>query len=164
VENRKIGYALFESGEVLYNQNMAQRRMFSFRITESARFLKMPLSSQALYFHLCMHADDDGIVEAYRIIKYIETKEDDLNILVAKNFVRVLNDDLVAFVSDWHEHNLIRADRKVDSIYKELLVQVLPEAQVVQAAPRADRPKNEPESRTHLVGRPAKKWDGNGTA
>ena len=47
---------------------MANRRMFSARITESTKFLKMSATSQNLYFHLCMHADDDGIVEAFQIM------------------------------------------------------------------------------------------------
>ncbi len=38
---------------------MAERRMFSRSVVESARFLKMPVSSQNLYFHLVMNADDD---------------------------------------------------------------------------------------------------------
>ncbi|KLD61706.1 hypothetical protein WP50_00105 [Lactiplantibacillus plantarum] len=64
---------------------MAQRRMFSNRITDSAKFLKMPLSSQALYFHLGLHADDDGVVEAFSVMRQTGAVEDDLRILVAKN-------------------------------------------------------------------------------
>jgi hypothetical protein len=40
---------------------MAQRRMLSLRIVDSARFLQMPLTAHALYFHLALHADDDGV-------------------------------------------------------------------------------------------------------
>lgn len=47
---------------------MAERRMFSARITESTRFLKMPATSQNLYFHLGLNADDDGVVEAYPVM------------------------------------------------------------------------------------------------
>ena len=87
---------------------MAQRRMFSNRITNSARFIKMPLSSQALYFHLGLHADDDGVVEAFSIMRQTGAVEDDLRILVAKGFVSVLNDDLVTYITDWNENNKIR--------------------------------------------------------
>ena len=66
---------------------MASRRMFSKRLINSARFLKMPISCQALYFHLGLNADDDGIVEAYNVIKTIGCTEDDLKVLVAKGFV-----------------------------------------------------------------------------
>ena len=100
---------------------MADRRMFSKRIIKSARFLKMPISVQALYFHLGLEADDDGVVEAYMVMKSIGCTEDDLKILVAKGYVKVLNEDLVTYIVDWTENNKIRADRKKESIYRELL-------------------------------------------
>ena len=117
---------------------MSTRRMFSIRLINSARFLRMPISSQALYFHLGMHADDDGIVEAYPVIKTIGCTEDDLRVLVAKGFVQVLNDDLVSYITDWSEHNTIRPDRKIDSIYKDLLLQINPDVKLVEKRPRAD--------------------------
>ena len=122
---------------------MADRRMFSRRIINSAKFLKMPVSTQCLYFHLGLNADDDGIVEAYMTIKMVGATEDDLKILVAKNFVQVLNEDLVTYITDWKENNKIRADRKVDSIYKDLLLQVNPEVQLLESKQRADRKKSE---------------------
>ncbi|MDN3073244.1 DnaD domain protein [Enterococcus faecalis] len=106
---------------------MAQRRMVSNTIVRSARFLKMPPTSQNLYFHLIMNADDDGVVEAFPIMRMIGSTEDDLKILMAKTFVYVLNDDLVTFINSWTEHNKIRKDRKVDSIYKDLLLKVVPD-------------------------------------
>lgn len=117
---------------------MAERRMFSKRIINSARFLKMPVSTQCLYFHLGLHADDDGIVEAYTIINSVGASEDDLKVLVAKGFVTVLNDDLVTYITDWAENNKIRSDRKVDSIYRDLLLQVLPDVNIQQKTMRAD--------------------------
>lgn len=117
---------------------MAERRMFSKRIINSARFLKMPVSTQLLYFHLGLHADDDGVVEAYTVMNAIGVTEDDLRILVAKGFVQVLNEDLVTYITDWKENNKIRADRKVDSIYKDLLLQMVPDAQLLQPRQRAD--------------------------
>ncbi len=117
---------------------MANRRMFSCRIIGSARFLKMPISSQALYFHLGLHADDDGVVEAYNVIKQIGCSEDDLRVLVSKGFVQVLNEDLVSYITDWNENNYIRADRKIDSIYKDLLISMNPEIHLIEKRPRAD--------------------------
>lgn len=121
---------------------MANRRMFSKRITNSGRFLKMPATSQTLYFHLGLDADDDGIVEAYKVIKLTNANEDDLKVLITKDFIKMLNDDLVVVILDWREHNLIRADRKVDSIYKDLLQEKLPDFEVLEAKDRADRPKD----------------------
>ena len=120
---------------------MAERRMFSKRIISSARFLRMPASAQSLYFHLGMAADDDGIVEAYPVMQMINAAEDDLKILAAKGFVRILNEDLVTYILDWKENNKVRADRKVDSIYKDLLLQVLPDEKLIRQRERADRPQ-----------------------
>lgn len=120
---------------------MAQRRMFSKRIVESARFLKMPPSTQSLYFHLGLHADDDGVVEGYNVMMQTGATEDDLKILVAKGFVTVLNDDLVTYINDWRENNRIRADRKVDSIYTDLLLKMLPDIEIQHAKVRADTGK-----------------------
>ena len=121
---------------------MAARRMFSLKIINSAKFLKMPTSSQLLYFHLAINADDDGIVEGYNVIRMIGCSEDDLKILVAKGFIIVLNEDLVSFITDWTEHNSIRADRKIDSIYRELLLQI-PGIETVTKRQRTDVKKIE---------------------
>ena len=118
---------------------MAERRMFSKRVINSARFLKMPSSTQALYFHLGLNADDDGVVEAFPVMRLVGATEDDLKLLFAKNFIHILNDDLVTFIIDWKENNKLRADRKIDSIYKDLLLQVLPDTQLLESKPRADR-------------------------
>ena len=91
---------------------MAERRMFSKAVVESARFLKMPATSQNLYFHLAINADDDGVVEAYTVINLVKANEDDLRVLLGKGFVKILNDDLVTYIVDWRTHNKIRADRK----------------------------------------------------
>lgn len=115
--------------------------MFSKRIINSGRFLKMPISTQALYFHLGLNADDDGIVEAYNVLNSTGASEDDLRILVAKGFVYVLNEDLVTYIMDWTENNKIRADRKIDSVYKDLLLQIIPEVKLLEKKQRADRVK-----------------------
>lgn len=117
---------------------MATKRMFSIRIIDTARFMKMPISCQALYFHLALRADDDGVVEAYNVMRLLGCSEDDLRVLVAKKFVQVLNEDLVSYINDWTVHNSIRADRKIDSIYKELLISVNPDIQLVEKKQRAD--------------------------
>ena len=120
---------------------MAERRMFSKRIVRSAKFLKMPVSSRELYWQLGIEADDDGIVESFNVMRMTGATEDDLRVLVSKGFVQVLNEDLVAYITDWNENNKLRADRKVDSIYKHLLLQINPDVQLIQAKPRADTKK-----------------------
>ena len=137
--------------------------MFSKRIVESARFLKMPPSTQALYFHLGLHADDDGVVEGYNVMMQTGATEDDLKILVAKNFVTVLNDDLVTYINDWRENNRIRADRKVDSIYKDLLLKMLPDIEIQHAKARADTGKRTGVKQLEENGRPVdNQWTSNG--
>lgn len=118
---------------------MAQRRMISQKIINTARFLKMPSDSQCLYFHLCLNADDDGVVEAYPIMRQTGSTEDNLRILEAKGFIKVLNEDLITFILDWNEHNKIRADRKVNSIYKDLIIQIVQGAELIEPKPRSDR-------------------------
>ena len=119
---------------------MAKRRMFSQDVIQSARFIKMPSETQALYFHLALSADDDGIVEAFNIMRLVGATEDSLKLLVAKGFIVILNDDLVTYITDWTEHNKIRADRKIDSIYKDLLLKIVPDAELIKPKQRADRP------------------------
>lgn len=118
---------------------MPDHRMFSRRICESARFLQMPSSTQNLYFHLGLHADDDGIVEAFSVLRIVNATEDDLRILVAKRFVIILNEDLITYICDWTENNRIRSDRKVDSLYQDLLLQIVPDAPIQKRKQRADR-------------------------
>ena len=103
---------------------MAIRRMFSKNVINSGRFLRMPQSSRLLYYDLGMAADDDGIVEAFSVIRSTGATEDDLRVLSARNFVTVLNDDLVSYINEWHENNYIRPDRYTPSIYAKLLVKV----------------------------------------
>lgn len=100
---------------------MAERRMFSKTVTNSARFLRIPSTARLLYYDLGMAADDDGVVEAFTVMRTTGAAEDDLRVLAAKGFVRILNKDLVSFITDWRENNWIRADRKRPSVYADLL-------------------------------------------
>ena len=103
---------------------MAERRMFAKSVIGSARFLRMPPSSRLLYYDLGMNADDDGVVEAFSVMKLTGATEDDLRVLMSKGFVRVMNDDLVTWIVDWKRNNLIKTDRYHQSIYSDLLVKL----------------------------------------
>lgn len=98
--------------------------MFAKAIIGSARFLTMPPSSRLLYYDLGMAADDDGVVEAFTVMRTTGAVEDDLRVLVSKGFVLVLNDELVSFIVDWSKNNQIRKDRYQPSIYTGLLVKM----------------------------------------
>lgn len=116
----------------------ANRRMFSNRIANSARFLQMPSDSQLLYFHMVLRADDDGIVESYPLMKLLGLAPDNFKVLIAKGFIEELNEDQVIVILDWLEHNKIRPDRKVNSIYLPLLKKRLPELPTITPKPRVD--------------------------
>lgn len=98
---------------------MAERRMFTQKITESDAFLELPLSSQCLYFHLCMNADDDGFVNnPKRLIKMLGNTEDDMRLLLAKRFLIAFESGVIV-VKHWRMHNLLRKDRYKETEYKD---------------------------------------------
>lgn len=100
---------------------MAEKRMFTQKIIDSDAFLDMPLSTQALYFHLNMRADDDGFVNSpKRIQRTIGATDDDLRLLIAKRFV-ICFDNGVIVIKHWRMHNTLKSDRYKPTQYQELL-------------------------------------------
>lgn len=98
---------------------MAERRMFSKTIVDSDAFLDMPLSTQALYFHLSMRADDDGFLNnAKKIQKIIGASDDDLKLLIIKRFVIAFDDGIIV-VKHWRMNNYLRKDRYTPTVYQE---------------------------------------------
>ena len=98
---------------------MAQRRMFSKTITNNDNFIEMPDSSQNLYFHLSMNADDDGFVDNWKsIMRMTGHKEDDLKILIAKQFIIPFDSGIIV-IKHWKIHNYLRSDRYKETIYLE---------------------------------------------
>lgn len=90
---------------------MAERRMFAKKITESDAFLDMPSSTQMLYFHLSMNADDDGFVNnPKKIQRMCGASDDDFKLLIAKSFV-ILFESGVIVIKHWKMHNYIQSDR-----------------------------------------------------
>lgn len=98
---------------------MAERRMFAKTIIDSDAFLDMPMSSQCLYFHLCMRADDDGFLNnPKKIQRMIGASDDDLKLLTVKNFV-IPFDTGVVVIKHWKIHNYIQNDRYKPTVYTE---------------------------------------------
>ncbi|WP_449453323.1 DnaD domain-containing protein [Streptococcus suis] len=120
---------------------MGNRRMISKTVTQTQRFLQMPLEAQALYFHLIQNSDDDGVVEAFPVVRMIGASDDGLKLLHVKGFVTPLNHEMVYFITDFHEQNKVRADRKVNSVYIDLLKEFVPGIELTDPRQRADRPK-----------------------
>lgn len=100
---------------------MAEKRMFTQKIIDSDAFLDMPLSAQALYFHLNMRADDDGFVNnPKRITKLVNASEDDLKILLLKRFIIGFASGVIV-IKHWRMHNTLKSDRYKPTQYQEEL-------------------------------------------
>ncbi|CUQ09569.1 replication initiation protein [Clostridium paraputrificum] len=98
---------------------MAERRMFAKTIIDSDAFLDMSLSTQALYFHLSMRADDDGFVNnPKKIQRMIGSGDDEMKMLIAKKFI-IPFDSGVCVIKHWRIHNYIQKDRYKETVYKE---------------------------------------------
>ncbi|GEP75490.1 DnaD domain-containing protein [Weissella thailandensis] len=101
---------------------MAQRRMFSKKVTDTDIFLDMPLSAQALYFHLNMHADDDGFIGNINTIKrMVGASNDDEKLLIAKQLLIPFEQSGVVVIRDWRIHNYIRKDTYNQTMYTQEL-------------------------------------------
>jgi hypothetical protein len=93
--------------------------MFSKQIIDSDAFLEMPLSAQALYFHLSMRADDDGFVDNPRKIqRMVSASGDDLKLLIAKRYILTFESGVIV-IKHWRIHNTLRNDRYKETVYLE---------------------------------------------
>ena len=98
---------------------MAERRMIAKTIIDSDLFLDMPMSTQCLYFHLNMRADDDGFINnPKKIQRMIGCNDDDIKLLITKNFIIPFESGVVV-IKHWKIHNYIRMDRYKETLYKE---------------------------------------------
>lgn len=98
---------------------MAERRMFAKTIIDSDAFLDMPLSTQALYFHLAMRADDEGFVNnPKKIQRMIGASDDDCKILASKRFILTFQSGIIV-IKHWKIHNYIQSDRFKETVYLE---------------------------------------------
>lgn len=91
--------------------------MFTKKITESDAFLEMPSSTQMLYFHFCMNADDDGFVNnPKKIQRMCGASDDDFRLLIAKSFVLTFDSGIIV-IKHWKMHNYIQSDRYIPTDY-----------------------------------------------
>lgn len=98
---------------------MAERRMFAKTIVDSDAFLDMPLTTQALYFHLSMRADDDGFVNnPKKIQRMIGATDDDIKLLLTKRFILVFDSGVIV-IKHWRMHNYIQKDRYKPTAYQK---------------------------------------------
>ena len=98
--------------------------MMSKKIIDTDNFLDMPQSTQCLYFHLLLRADDDGFIQSPKsIMRITGCKEDDLKLLNAKGFVIGFETGVIV-IRHWRIHNYVQSDRYSKS--------ELPEAKCVE--------------------------------
>lgn len=98
---------------------MAERRMFAKVIVDTDAFLDMPLSTQALYFHLGIRADDEGFVSnPKRIQRLIGAADDDLRLLISKRFVLAFRSGVIV-IKHWRISNTLRKERIKPTLYQE---------------------------------------------
>ena len=98
---------------------MASRRMFSIDVTETDNFLGLPLTAQALYFHLGMQGDDDGFVSNPRsIMRITGFSEQDLTVLVESGYIITFRSGVIV-ISDWKVNNYLRGDRHKPTIFQD---------------------------------------------
>lgn len=98
---------------------MAERRMFAKTIIDSDAFLDMPQTTQLLYFHLSMRADDDGFINNPKsIMRNVRCTEDDMKVLISKKYIIPFESGVVV-IKHWKIHNYIAKDRYQETKYKE---------------------------------------------
>ncbi len=83
------------------------------------------------------------MVESYPVMRLLGTTADSFKVLIAREFIKELNNEQVVVITDWSEHNIIRADRKVNSVYIDLLRNASPSTQILLPKPRSDVENNE---------------------
>ena len=89
---------------------MANRRMFSLSVVDTDKFLEMPATTQLLYFHLGMRADDDGFVSSPRkVLSFTNCTNDDMKVLISKGFIIPFESGIVV-ITHWKQHNYIQSD------------------------------------------------------
>lgn len=104
--------------------SMAERRMFAKSIIDSDMFLDMPLSTQALYFHLSMRADDEGFINnPKRIMRTVGCNEDDMRLLITKQYIIPFDSGIVV-IKHWRIHNYIQSDRKKNTNFVDEMEQL----------------------------------------
>jgi hypothetical protein len=96
---------------------MARKRMFSPDVVNQDDFLDMPVDSQLLYFHLGLSADDDGFVSPKKVMRMVNSADDNLKLLIAKGFLIPFESGVVV-VRHWKQNNFIRKDRYIPTTFQ----------------------------------------------
>ena len=108
------------------SQTMTKKRSFSPDITEENKFYNLPLTAQALYFHLGMIADDDGVVNrVHSLANYLGADINDIDALINQGYLLKISESKKLYVlTDWLINNTIRKDRYKPTMYGEELAKI----------------------------------------
>ena len=112
---------------------MKKRRMLTPDLIESDSFYTLSSCSQALYVHLNLNADDDGVVDNWKsIVRIMKARKEHLDALCEKKYLLHLPNDTL-YITHWRGHNQIRSDRYIPGLYKDELTQLIARAVISNA-------------------------------
>ena len=103
---------------------MAQKRMFDRAIIDTDKFMDLSMTAKSMYFLLGMEADDEGFVSYKKVLRIHGGNEDDVKLLVAKNFLISFPSGVVV-ITDWNSNNYLDKNRIRQTEYqteKNLLI------------------------------------------
>lgn len=103
---------------------MADRRMFTRKVTDDDNFMSLSSSAQALYLHLSMSADDDGFCNQVSISMFkAHASVADLQQLLEKRYLYQFDNGVIV-IKHWRMANALRKDRYTPTVFKEELARL----------------------------------------
>lgn len=103
---------------------MAERRMFTKKVTDDDNFMALSSSAQALYLHLSMSADDDGFCNQVNVAMFkAHASVQDLQALLERRYVYQFENGVIV-IRHWRMANALRKDRYTETIFKSELQQL----------------------------------------
>lgn len=104
---------------------MSAKRMISDTVCGMDDFVEMPLSSQALYFHLVLQADNKGFFSsAVKTMRMIGANESDLENLIDKGFIIRFTGTSVCCIRHWNMMNQLKNERSKSDFQETKLVRL----------------------------------------
>ena len=103
---------------------MAERRMFTKKVTDDDNFMALSSSAQALYLHLSMAADDDGFCNQVSTSMFkAHASVQDLQALLEKRYIYQFENGVIV-IKHWRMANALRKDRYTPTAFQEELAKL----------------------------------------
>lgn len=103
---------------------MAERRMFTKKVTDDDNFMTLSSSAQALYLHLSMAADDDGFCNQVTLAMFkAHASVQDLEALLEKRYIYQFENGVIV-IKHWRMANALRKDRYNSTVFQEELAKL----------------------------------------